>query len=106
MTAIGWNIEYGTNTDTSFILIGTSNGSIHETSISANGTVAYFKLLTESVSANKAISPVSEIALSMVTTTTKLDKFVITFLSCKVVTSTSDGLHLYVFLDNFMSSQL
>uniref|UniRef100_A0AC34FWM3 Vacuolar protein sorting-associated protein 18 homolog n=1 Tax=Panagrolaimus sp. ES5 TaxID=591445 RepID=A0AC34FWM3_9BILA len=74
ITAIGWNIEYGTNTDTSFILVGTATGSIFETNIASNGTVQYFKLLTETISTNK-LSPISDISLSMITTA-KNDKWV------------------------------
>ncbi|KAE9554931.1 hypothetical protein FO519_001828 [Halicephalobus sp. NKZ332] len=65
ITAVGWNLEHGTDIETGFILIGTSSGSIYESDVNSSASVMYFKLLTESLSSGQQL-PVSDVFLAMV----------------------------------------
>uniref|UniRef100_A0A7E4VYA6 Vacuolar protein sorting-associated protein 18 homolog n=1 Tax=Panagrellus redivivus TaxID=6233 RepID=A0A7E4VYA6_PANRE len=68
ITSIGWNPQYNKETETGFILVGTSTGSVFETSLNNAGTVMYFKLLTDSINSSKHKNlPVSSIVLKVVT---------------------------------------
>ncbi|KAK0411582.1 hypothetical protein QR680_005727 [Steinernema hermaphroditum] len=45
ITAVGWNLELSKDSDTSFIVLGTSKGILMETSINSSGNMNYLKTL-------------------------------------------------------------
>ena len=65
ITAVGWNLEHGTDIESGFILVGTNAGSVYECDINNSGSMMYSKLLTEFSSSSHSL-PVSDISLAMV----------------------------------------
>uniref|UniRef100_A0A1I8AWU2 Vacuolar protein sorting-associated protein 18 homolog n=1 Tax=Steinernema glaseri TaxID=37863 RepID=A0A1I8AWU2_9BILA len=64
ITAVGWNLELSKDTDTSFIVLGTSKGILMETSINASGNMSYLKTLTSDLVKGKNACEVTSLHLS------------------------------------------
>uniref|UniRef100_A0A915NR37 Pep3/Vps18 beta-propeller domain-containing protein n=1 Tax=Meloidogyne floridensis TaxID=298350 RepID=A0A915NR37_9BILA len=45
VSAVAWNFEFNKDSETGFILIGTTKGAIYETNISSSGSINYLKQL-------------------------------------------------------------
>ncbi|VBB26041.1 unnamed protein product [Acanthocheilonema viteae] len=56
ISSVGWNMEISTDNETGFIVLGTMKGSLFESSIISNGTVAYVRELTSNLSGIKDLS--------------------------------------------------
>lgn len=56
ISSVGWNMEVLTDNETGFIVLGTTKGSLFESSIISSGTVAYVRELTSNLSGIKDLS--------------------------------------------------
>ncbi|MCP9261916.1 BMA-VPS-18 [Dirofilaria immitis] len=56
ISSVGWNMEISTDSETSFIVLGTTKGSLFEISIISNGTVAYVRELISKLSGIEDLS--------------------------------------------------
>uniref|UniRef100_A0A0R3RHG7 Vacuolar protein sorting-associated protein 18 homolog n=1 Tax=Elaeophora elaphi TaxID=1147741 RepID=A0A0R3RHG7_9BILA len=56
ISSVGWNMEISTDNETGFIVLGTTKGFLFESSVISNGTVAYVRELTCSLSGIKDLS--------------------------------------------------
>lgn len=63
ITAIAWNNKWVSNTETGFILLGTSNGHLLEANVKSSGELKYVKLLT-SLLGEKQELPISDLLMS------------------------------------------
>nr|CAD2151601.1 unnamed protein product [Meloidogyne enterolobii] len=50
VSAVAWNFEFNKDSETGFILIGTTKGAIYETNISSSGSINYLKQLNPNIS--------------------------------------------------------
>ncbi|VDD93561.1 unnamed protein product [Enterobius vermicularis] len=62
ITAIGWNSSLGTESETAFIALGTTKGSLYETSIQSGGSVLYMKELSQCLTGVKEL-PITNVEL-------------------------------------------
>ncbi|EFO24069.1 hypothetical protein LOAG_04416 [Loa loa] len=56
VSSVGWNMEISTDNETGFIVLGTTKGSLFESSVITSGTVAYVRELTSNLSGVKDLS--------------------------------------------------
>uniref|UniRef100_A0A915PH72 Vacuolar protein sorting-associated protein 18 homolog n=1 Tax=Setaria digitata TaxID=48799 RepID=A0A915PH72_9BILA len=56
LSSVGWNMEISTDIETGFIVLGTTKGSLYESSINSNGAVAYIRELINNLSGVKDLS--------------------------------------------------
>ncbi|VDK67499.1 unnamed protein product [Litomosoides sigmodontis] len=56
ISSVGWNMEISTDNETGFIVLGTTKGSLFESSVVSNGTVSYVRELTNNLSGIKDLS--------------------------------------------------
>ncbi|VDN01709.1 unnamed protein product [Thelazia callipaeda] len=56
ISSVAWNMEFSTDVDTGFIILGTTKGSLFETSISTSGSLNYLCELAANISGVKDFS--------------------------------------------------
>uniref|UniRef100_A0A915DBF1 Vacuolar protein sorting-associated protein 18 homolog n=1 Tax=Ditylenchus dipsaci TaxID=166011 RepID=A0A915DBF1_9BILA len=63
ISALGWNLDYAKDSETAFIVLGTTKGAILETNITSSGSMSYLKSLCTNLNQDGKELPVTDLHL-------------------------------------------